>query len=102
MPGNFQSELIVNDKAVELTEFPKEFVEKTIAGAVSSLKRSEDIRELEMTLNYGKVKLTLNGNPIPLSPFPTLILANTLTGMVSTLKGVEGKITNLTFRMRSA
>ena len=101
MSENYKAVLTVNGKQVKLSGFPEEFIAETLAGAVSSLKRAEPIKTLELTMNYGKVKLNLNGNQIPLGPFPTLILANTLSGMVSTLKGVDEKVTILEIKMQS-
>ncbi len=99
MPGKYRATLTVKGNPVELTGFPEEYLARTLAGAVSSLKHTEAIKNLELTMNYGKVKLNLNGNQVALGPFPTLMIANTLIGMVSTLKGVEGKVTNLEIKM---
>jgi hypothetical protein len=65
-----------------------------VVGAVSSLKGTEDIRDLELHLERGDVKLILNRNDVPLTPFPKEILTNTIIGLVSSLKGV-GKIDSL-------
>lgn len=101
MSENFKATLAVNGNLIELTGFPEEYLASTLAGAVSSLKHTEEIKKLELTVNYGKVKLNLNGNQVPLGPFPTLMIANTLIGMVSTLKGVEGKVTSLEIKMQA-
>jgi len=101
MSGNYKATLTVNGNLIDLTGFPEEYIAKTLAGAVSSLKKTEEIKNLELTMSYGKVKLNLNGNQVALGPFPTLMIANTLIGMVSTLKGVEGKVTNLEIKMEA-
>jgi hypothetical protein len=101
MADAYQAKLNVNGQPVDLTGFPEEFLAKTLAGAVSSLKKTEEVRELDLTMSFGKVKLTLNGNAIPLGPFPNLVITNTLVGMVGTLKGVEGKVTKLEIKMQA-
>jgi hypothetical protein len=53
------------------------------------LKGAENIRNLELYLERGDVKLIVNGNELPLTPFPTDIITNTITGLVSSLKGVD-------------
>jgi hypothetical protein len=102
MAAEYKAALTVNDKAIEITGFPEEFLAKTLAGAVSSLKKAEEIKNLELTMAFGKVKLNVNGNQIPLGPFPNLVITNTLIGMVATLKGVEGKVTTLEIKMQAA
>ena len=101
MTGEYKAALTVNGKSIELTGFPEEFLAKTLAGAVSSLKKTEEIKNLELTMGFGKVKLNLNGNQVPLGPFPNLVITNTLVGLVATLKEVEGKVTNLEIRMQA-
>jgi hypothetical protein len=101
MAGNYKAFLKVNGNDIDLTGFPEEFVARTVAGAVSSLKKVEEIKELNLTMNYGKVKIFVNGNQVPIGPFPTLIFVNTLSGMVSTLKGVNDKVTSLELKMQA-
>jgi hypothetical protein len=101
MAGNYKAALKVNGNEIDLTGFPEEFVAKTVAGAVSSLKKVEEIKELDLTMNFGKVKIFVNRNQVPIGPFPTLIFVNTLAGMVATLKGVEGKVTSLEIKMQA-
>ncbi len=101
MPGNYKASLTVNGNPVELTGFPLEFVTKTLAGAISSLKETDEIRDLDLTMGFGKVKLFLNGRQVSLKPFPTLIFASTLSGMVAPLKGVEGKVNSLEIKMQA-
>ena len=101
MAVEYKATLTVNGQPIELTGFPEEFLAKTLAGAVSSLKKTEEIKNLELTMAFGKVKLNLNGNAIPLGPFPNLVITNTLIGLVATLKGVEGKVTNIDIKMQT-
>ena len=48
------------------------------------------MHDLEIHLEQGDVKLTVNGNELALTPFPKEILTNTIIGSVSSLKGVHG------------
>jgi len=94
MDMNFKTKLEVNNVSVALNPFVHEFLTRTVVGAVSSLKGAENIRDLELYLERGDVKIVVNGNELPLTPFPTDIINNTITGLVSSLKGVD-KIDNL-------
>ena len=85
------AELAVNNVPVELNPFVEEFLARTVAGAVSSLKGTENIRDAELYLGRGGVNLAVNGSRIPLTPFPKEIITATMTGLVSSLKAV-GKI----------
>jgi len=98
MEKNLKAELEINNVSVELNPFVEEFLTRTVVGAVSSLKGAENIRNLELYLEGGDVKIVVNGNELPLTPFPTDIINNTITGLVSSLKGVD-KIDNLRVRV---
>ena len=91
MDKNLGAELEINNVSVELNPFAEQFLTRTVVGAVSSLKGAENIRDLELYLKRGDVKLIVNGNELPLTPFPKDVITNTITGLVSSLKGV-GKI----------
>ena len=70
MEANLKAELEINNVSVELNPFVEEFLTRTVVGAVSSLKGAENIRDLELHLEGGDVKLIVNGNEMPLTPFP--------------------------------
>lgn len=89
MDKELETELHINNSSIELNPFVKEFLTRTVLGAVSSLRGAENIRELELYLERGDVKLVVNGNEIPLTPFPSDIITGTITGLVSPLKGVD-------------
>jgi hypothetical protein len=71
-----------------------------VVGAVSSLKGIEDIRNLELYIERGEVKILVNENELPLTAFPEEIITNTITGLVSTLKGVD-KVETLRVKVRA-
>ena len=100
MEKNLKTELEINNVSVELNPFVEEFLTRTVVGAVSSLKGTENIRDLELYLEGGDVKIVVNENELPLTPFPTDIITNTITGLVSSLKGVD-KIDNLRVKVRA-
>jgi hypothetical protein len=100
MDKNFRAGLEVNNVSVQLNAFAEQFLARTIVGAVSSLKGTEDIRELELYLAEGDIRLVLNGHELPLTPFPEEIIKNTITGLVSSLKGV-GKIGSLKITVKA-
>ena len=100
MEKNLKAELEINNVSVELNPFVEEFLTRTVVGAVSSLKGAENIRDLELYLERGDVKLAVNGNELPLTPFPKDVITSTITGLVSSLKGV-GKIDSLKITVKT-
>jgi hypothetical protein len=100
MDRNLEAQLTVNKIPIKLNPFAEQFLARTVVGAVSSLKGTENVRDTELCLNKGDVKLIVNGNELPLTPFPREILTNTITGLVSSLKGV-GKIDSLKITVKT-
>ena len=89
MKESLEATLWVNNVSVEVNAFVEEFLARTVVGAASSLKGAEDVKDLELYLERGDVRVIVNGNELPLTPFPNDIIANTLIGLVSSLKGVD-------------
>jgi hypothetical protein len=100
MEKDLEAELTVNRVSIELNPFVEEFLTRTVVGAVSSLKGIEDIRNLELYIERGEVKILVNENELPLTAFPEEIITNTITGLVSTLKGVD-KVVTLRVKVRA-
>jgi hypothetical protein len=100
MEKNLRAELVVNKVSTKLNPFVEEFLTRTVVGAVSSLRGAENIRNLELYLERGDVKLVVNGNELTLTPFPKEIITNTITGLVSSLKGI-GKIDSLKINVKA-
>jgi hypothetical protein len=100
MDKNIRAELVVNKVSIKLNPFAGQFLTRTVVGAVSSLKGTENIRGLELYLERDDVKLIVNGDELPLTPFPKEILTNTIIGLVSSLKGV-GKIDSLKINVKA-
>ena len=88
--------LTVNDYTIEMDYFVEGYVYHVTAGILGSLKGTEAIKDLELTVdNDGVVEIELNGAEIPLTYFPTQIIRSTLAGMVSNLKGVDKEMSTL-------
>lgn len=100
MEGDFETKLQVNNVSVDLNPFVEEFLARTVAGAVSSLKGAKDIRGLELYMEQGDIKIVVNGNELSLTPFPKDIITNTIMGLVSSLKGV-GEIDSLKISVKA-
>lgn len=100
MESNLGAELAVNNTAIELNPFAEQFLARTVFGAVSSLRGAESIRDLELYLERGDVKLFVNGNELALTPFPKDIITNTITSLVASLEGVR-KIDSLKIIIKS-
>ena len=91
MQRKLNADLTVNNQSIELNPFAQEFLARTVLGGLSSLRGTENIRDLELYVERGDVKLVFNGEELPLTPFPRDIITSTIIGLVSSLKGV-GKI----------
>ena len=89
MGVTFKVRLWVEGSAIDLNPFVEQILAGTLAGAVRSLKGTEDMKNLELQVDKGEVAVRVNGKEIPLTPFPNDIIAQTLTGFVSALKGVS-------------
>ena len=100
MKESFEATLQVNNAPVDLNPFVEQFLARTAAGAVSSLKGTADMRSLELYLEQGNVRITVNGEEISVTPFPNDIIANTLVGLVSSLK-VVGQIESLNISVKT-
>jgi hypothetical protein len=100
MEKKLKAELAVNNVSIELNPFVEEFLTRTVVGAVSSLKGAENMRDLELYLERGNIKLVVNAKELPLTPFPKVIITNTIIGLVSSLKDV-GKIDNLKISVKA-
>jgi hypothetical protein len=100
MEKKLEATLEVNRVSVELNPFAEQFLARTVAGAVSSLKGAADIQSLELYLGQGDVKIVVNGNELPLTPFPRDIITNTIIALVSSLKGVS-KIDSLRVKVKA-
>ncbi len=89
MKGNFEAKLEVNNVSIDLSPFPEQFIARTVAGAVSSLREAGNIESLELYLKQGDVTVIVNGNELDVTYFPNEIIASTVVGMVSSLKGID-------------
>ncbi|MGB2800173.1 MAG: hypothetical protein WBC82_10090 [Dehalococcoidia bacterium] len=89
MKGNFEAKLEVNNISIDLSPFPEQFLARTVAGAVSSLREAENIESLELYLKQGDVTVIVNGNQVELMIFPNDLIASIVVVMVSSLKGVD-------------
>jgi len=82
-----KARLWIDESAVDLDPFVEQLLSSTVAGAVMSLKGTEDMRKVEVNVDRGQVGISVNGREVPLTPFPNDIIAHTLTGFVSALQG---------------
>ena len=84
-----RTRLWVDESAVDLDPFVERILAGTVAGAVGSLKGTEDMRNVEVQVDKGEVVIRVDGKEVPLTPFPNDIIGHTLAGFVSALKGVK-------------
>ena len=94
-----QINLMVNDTPIPLDSFVSEFVERTVAGMVASLKGTGRIETLFLSIVGDTVTINLNGAMVPANPFASSIIRNTVFGMVSSLKGV-GEVNRVDISVR--
>ena len=88
--------LSVNNMPIDLDEFVAGYLEQVTAGIVASLKGTDEVNTLKLTVdNEGQVSIILNGSEVSLKYFPVEIIRSTIMGMIAPLKGVSGKVDNL-------
>jgi len=84
-----KANLRVNKISIDMKPYVEELVARTVIGMVTPLRGTEKMKGLNVYLEKGNVKITVNGNELAITEFPNDIIANTLTGLVSSLKEVE-------------
>ena len=100
MSGDFKAALWVDKVSIDMNDFVEQFVARTVAGAVSSLKGADDVRIMELHLEKGNLSISVNGQEMSLSPFPSRIITNTVVALVSSLKGAD-KVNELRITVQS-
>ncbi len=90
MENNYRAWLKVNDKPMAMNRFVEEFVARTTAAAVASLKGGDNIQNFEIHGEKGNIEIKVNNTEIPITPFPNDLIYNTLKGIISSLKDVDG------------
>ncbi len=91
-----QVSLSVNDMPINLDYFVENYLDHVAGGIISSLRDTDEIKTLELTLdNEGQVTITLNGAEVLLKYFPVKIIKSTIMGIVTPLKGVDSVINKL-------
>jgi hypothetical protein len=98
MEQNYKAWLKVNDRPVAMNNFVEEFLSRTVAGAVASLRGADKIQSLKIYGEKGNIEISVNGTEIPLTPFPSDLISNTLMAMISSLKDV-GDIKSIDIRV---
>jgi len=101
MNNNIETKLWVNNVSIALNPFAEEFLARTVIGAVSSLKGAENVRDLELHMEGGDVKIAVNGRELVITPFPRDIITSTIIGLVSSLKGIN-KVDSLRVKVKAA
>ncbi len=94
MVSRGQVSLLVNDVPIRIEGFVKEFIEQVMNGIVATLKGTEEIQSLKLSIKGEATQINLNGAPVPVILFVGEFIRNTVIGMVSPLKGV-GQIDRL-------
>ena len=84
-----QVSLSVNDAPIALDNFVQGYLEHVVGGILASLKGTEVIQRVDLTIEGDQVSIVLNTAALPLNPFASMIIRNTLVGMISTLHGVH-------------
>jgi len=86
--GKFEARLEANNVPVDLNPFIEQFIARTVAGAVSSMRGAETFNTLELSLKEGNATVVADGNDVDVTSFPNEIITSTIAGMLSVLKGV--------------
>ena len=76
MIDNFR--LVINDKAIDTHPFIEKFIEHTINGMLESLKDTGKIKDLDLTIKGGDVKINLNGELVHTNSMTSKLIKNTI------------------------
>ena len=72
------------------------FLDHTVVGMVSSLEGVKEIRDLEVSVEGARTKISLNGSYLPTNEFVDDLFRKTLLGLLSALKDIP-EISQLSF-----
>jgi len=89
MSKKYNVKLTVNDKEIELSDFPQDFLINVAIAAVRSLKGIDEIDTMELYGDSDNTAIVVNGKRIQTTMFPSQYVTNTIHGLISTLRGVE-------------
>jgi hypothetical protein len=78
--------LKVDANPIALKPFLRDFLARSVAAMVSSLKRGRG-RRIELSVDARGARLGVDSNPVPLKPFVQDFLSRSVEGMVSSLQG---------------
>ena len=81
--------LTVNDVPIHTDYFVEGFIDHVVSGMLEALEGTGKIKDLDMSIEDGKVTVILNGIKVPTNAFANKIINSTMVGMLSTLKGVN-------------
>jgi hypothetical protein len=84
-----QISLSVNDTSIALDDFVQGYIDHVVGGILASLKGTEAIKGVDLTIEADQVSIVLNNAAVPLNPFATRIIRNTIVGMISSLHGAH-------------
>jgi hypothetical protein len=84
-----QVTLSVNDAPIALDGFVQGYIDHVVDGILASLKGTEEIQGVDLTIEGDQVSIILNNAALLLNPFVTRIIRNTMVGAVSSLRGVS-------------
>jgi hypothetical protein len=86
---NLKAWLKINNNNIEMNEFVEGMVAHVTSGAVDSLKGTDVVKTINITVGTGEVGLQVNKENVKLTPFANDIIAATLMGLISLLKGAD-------------
>ena len=95
-----QLSLTVNDIPIKTDYFVEGFIDHTTSGMIESLEGTGKIKDLNLSIDAGKVSITLNGAAVPINEFVTKIFISTFDGMLDPLKGVTKPIKKVNISIR--
>ena len=80
--------LIVNGIPIKTDYFVEGFIDHVVSGMIEALEGTGKIKDMDLSIDGGKVVINLNGTIIPVNTFASKIIRGTIIGMVSTLKEI--------------
>ena len=81
--------LTVNEQPISINDFVKKLIDSTIGGILIALEGINEIKRVDLQIDYNDVSVNVNGIEVPVDGFVNNTIRNTVSGMISSFKGVS-------------
>ena len=73
--------LTVNEQPISINDFVKKLIDSTIGGILIALEGINEIKRVDLQIDYNDVYVNVNGIEVPVDGFVNNTIRNTVSGM---------------------